>query len=1102
MTTLIEASAGTGKTHRITQIFAEQIIEVGLPVDQILAVTFTEAATASLRVRVRARLAACQAVLAGVSAVTSADADLAALLSRADPAVARARVDAALAGFDSATVCTIHGFCRRILSRFALEAVSPFVMDPAEHADPVVARVVLDAWHAATHALEPERLAELEARFWSVGADPTDLLAVASALRDDPKLLLEPPPQPELAAGGLGMLRWLAAVAPGRLAEHQRRGGALRFHDLLVRVRDALRGPTGGALRAAARAQWRAVLVDEFQDTDPVQWEIFRELFHGAAPMWLIGDPKQAIYRFRGADFATYLGVAAAPGVHHGHRLDDNHRSDVGLVHAVNYLFGQVPRVFVLDGVDAGPVRAVRPRRVRDARAPLVISYLPRVSPSGAPNLVRFGSAREREAAVATLAGVVAQEVTEWLASPPDLDDDSGGASAPRPGRAGDVAVLTRTNQEARLVGERLRARGVPVVVRVEARVTETLAAAWFLAWLRAVVRPDDARLRARAQLTPLFGSTVRDEVGVGEIAHAEAAAFHRWADRWHRAGFTAMFELWLAEVGVAERLLSRPDGRRHWVDLRHLGEIAQVSGRSSHDLVRWLASGAPGSDVACRLEADADAVTVMTIHKAKGLEWPFVWCPFLSWSPFVGDAERRVLPVVDAHGRRGLDLRPADDPAKRPRIEQAYLEAFSEGVRLVYVALTRARHRVHLLWGPFGNAGGSPLAWLLHGGAASGTSPGPPSTSQTPITPMTARQRTADRFATWSEDELRADLARLAAGSGGTVEIREVSAYDQALRYLSRPPVPLAAASRFPAPAAPGGVLERGWRFTSFSRLTRDHLAERYGRLDGRDVDPSSAPSSAPSSGDLVPLAAVPSYGTGVGDAVHLALQSCDLRDPASVEAALRDAARASGVPSVHLPALGAAVLRMLATPILADDPGLTLAGLEPEDCRSELEFCLPVGGGFDARGRPLLADALADALAASPDPAVPASYPDALRSLAWPALRGFLTGSVDLVLRYRGRVGLIDYKTNDLGPTYADYAPARLAAAAGDHHYVLQALLYAVAVRRWVRWRDPNHAVGFLGVHYLFLRGVDATRDTGVWSWAPSAALLDAAEAALSGG
>ncbi|MFP4310530.1 MAG: UvrD-helicase domain-containing protein [Nitriliruptoraceae bacterium] len=912
----------------------------------------------------------------------------------------------------------------------------------------------------------------------------------------------------------------------------KRQRTVLTFDDLLRRLAAALEEPsTRTAVLAAIRQRYRVALVDEFQDTDPVQWRIFSALFAPTDPFILIGDPKQAIYGFRGADVHTYVQARdTRPGQA---TLATNHRSDASFVAACNHLFGR-SGAFATPDIPYHAVGAKHDDRVvaSDGRAALQVRLLTR----DAGELARRGSPPQlvKRWADRALPRDVADVAAGLLTGGVRID---GALLAPQ-----DLAVLVRTNRRALAVQQALTEAGIPAVIQRGGSVFETEEAEALQRLLIAMLRPSAQRSAVAAAATRLFGRDAATllaqlealetaEPGTADLAarwDTWIASLTRWGVRWQRDGVLAAVQQAMEEEGVATRLLRWEDGDRRLTNLRHLLELLHgeevASGATGNTLVEWLAArrtdtaeGVPaGTATELRLEADAQAVRVVTIHGSKGLQYPVVLCPDL-WDgrrkgddtllrfhdPDIDDLDRAItLDVeVDPH-----------DPRRQRNLGLARWEARTEQLRLAYVALTRAQHRAIVWWGPLSDSQDAALASLLHGHALEGTDP----TSD----PAGYLDAAADRVRAAGDDRFLADVAALAAGSEGSIGVEVVRA--------------IAAAPRWEAPSAEIPVLEarpatrrldRRWGRTSFSGLVRqahpashDHDAGGLGSVpdlgDGRDVDAEVEridetsevdASSAPAGEPEVPLGRFP-RGPGPGTFLHDVLEHLDLPragDDRELLPLLERMEARHGIDPGHRAAVVRGLRQALATSLGAEVAGLRLATLSRGDRLDELRFELPVATG-NATGSPALTlGAIAELLTSTDDALLQAAG----ERLGDPALatgfRGYLNGSIDLLARLPdGRVFVADYKSNWFGDrttgrsVAADYRPERLAEAMLHHHYVLQALLYLVAAHRYLRWRlpgyDPDHHL--VGAGYLFLRGMVGAPDasTGVLWVQPGGGLL----------
>jgi exodeoxyribonuclease V beta subunit len=1051
--TLLEASAGTGKTHRITEIVVELVVDHGLPIDAILVVTFTEAAAAELQGRVRSRLREAYASAGGEAAE---------------------RLRRALEDFDRAAISTIHGFCQRVLARFAFESGTPFGTRLAGDAMDLVATVVRDFWTRLCADLTVPQFDALQGLLDR--KEPFLLLddVALKALADPDQPILPagpasfaPPDRIDHASVSDWFVRIRRCLADEVRAEVPRRlqlAGSRTYDQLLTRLRDALRAEaTREGLLTALRGTWKAALVDEFQDTDPVQWEIFRTVF-GDGRLWLVGDPKQAIYGFRGADLHTYLTARGEVTV--GQRLGKNWRSDERLVRAVDHLLRRpgLGDTFADPRVEPEPIEATHAeRRLHgDPDAALEIRLVPPALSRG--RLTRWWCEDE-------LPDVVARDVATALAAGWEITRRDGVRTRVGPG---DCAVLVRTNEQAAKVQLALRGHRVPSVLRDGASVLSSPECESLQVVLAAVLEPWRTGAIGRALLEPAFGLSLGDLAALWQDDDAWSARvedFRRWYALWASQGFVTMFRALLDEGGVVPRLLELPDGARRVTNWLHLGELchAEVTrrNRGPDALLAWLAAGGPGVEEeqrGLRLESDDDAVQVVTVHKSKGLEYGLVWCPFLWGGAWTSHKDQVNLRFHDGE-RRVLDLRAPEDPEKKQRLLDARQHALAEELRLAYVALTRARHRAVVYWSQVQDQGGSALAWLLH---------------RTPGTTKLAGL--AGRMDSLGWGDVEREVKQLAAGSGGTIGVSAVAA-------IGGPPVawhPGGSPDLAAAPLARTRAYDVLWRRGSFSSLVAGASAH-VEPDEHEDIEVSPDPVAA----GLVPLHDFP-RGAAVGQWVHEALEHVDFRRPEQLLPELTDRAPVHGMDAAQAPRLADALARVLETPLDPAVPGLRLAAIPPEQRLAELDFHLPIAGGFAAGGASVTPDRLADVFARHGH----AAYADRVRALAFPRLHGFLYGLIDLLFVHEGRWYVADHKTNHLGPTFAHYGPDALAEAMADHHYVLQATLYSVAVRRWLRrrvrgWTDDR----FAGAAYLFLRGM--TPETGaaygVWRWTPPAALLD---------
>ncbi len=1103
-TTVLEASAGTGKTYTIAALATRYVAEGVAELPELMLVTFSRAATQELRERVRERLLTSERGLADPCRARLGGADeLLALLADApdDEVVKRRhRLTRALAAFDAATIATTHGFCLQMLAGLGmagdLEADSTFVED----VDDLVVEVVGDLY-LRRFAREPgEPL-----------LTPRIALEVARAAIGDPQATLVPA---DAADESAAQLRYaLATDTNTEVYRRKRMRRLLDYDDLVSRLDDALRDPVRGAAAVErVRSRYRVVLVDEFQDTDPLQWRILHTAFHGATTLVLIGDPKQAIYAFRGADLIAYLSARDVATTHR--TLARNWRSDSPLLDALGAVFR---------GAALGDERIP----VRDVDAS---HGAPRLDGAGAPLRLRVvrralaDAADSTKITVKTARRIVAEDVAfdivDQLSGPARLTLDG----APRPVSPGDIAVLVRTNDNAVLVRNVLAAAGVPAVLTGSRSVFLAPVAREWLTLLRALEQPHRSGLIHAAALTPFVGWSPRRIAECGDAGTDELGRQLRgWRDVLTERGVAALLEV-TTSSGLVERLLAAEDGERRLTDVRHIGQAlhaAAVTGRLGlAAIVEWLqrqiieAADDAAEERSRRLESDADAVQVVTIHGAKGLQFPVVYVPY-GWDRHVRDTPDFLL-LHDDNGTRLRDVGGPDGPGYMERRERHLAEELGEDLRLLYVAMTRARCQVVAWWVPATTAEHAPLSRLLFG-------------------EFTPSEQPPARIRLPRDVDVRKRLDELFAVAGDTVAIEHVGA-DRSARW--RPPLvepPAVATASF------GRRLDEGWRRTSYTGLTRflhDDVVPDPGvgsepelEVEERQDEPavpSSVVAAAPS--DLLeealrtvrsPLADFPS-GAAFGTLVHTILEHVDPAADdlgAELHGRCTEAVERRFGTTVDPAALADGLLPAFDTALGPLAGGRRLRDFTTADRLAELEFELPLAGGDDPRTDDATVAEVARLLRRHLPPTdLLARYAAAINvpGLRSQRLRGYLSGSLDAVLRVRAtdsnaRYVVVDYKTNWLGgfgPSGAepltawDYRPEAMTAEMVRAHYPLQALLYSVALHRFLRWRHPGYdpATHLGGVLYLFLRGmcgpdtpVVGSVPCGVLSWNPPAALVE---------
>ncbi|MGL0788095.1 exodeoxyribonuclease V subunit beta [Xanthomonas translucens] len=880
------------------------------------------------------------------------------------------------------------------------------------------------------------------------------------------------------------LLHALRGDAVKRLALRKRQRRVQTYDDLVDGVAHALRpdSPQAEALARQLRAQYVIALVDEFQDTDDRQWSIFSNVFGEGAlareaklepALFVIGDPKQAIYGFRGGDVQTYLAAAASaePAPPLGH----NFRSRPALLGAIDALYAQAgyAQAFLTEGIAFHPVQPGSKRHdaelQRDgATAPALTLWRAPQPPPPAASAAKNTSAGKpkpwsagRARALCTAACVSA--IRDWLAG-----GRAGTATlSGRAVQAGDIAVLVRSHGEATRIQQALGAVGIPAVAAGRQSLFATDEALELLTLLQALLDPgDDSRLRA-ALATVLIGE---DAAAIAALEHNGDR--HRswqqhaldWRERWQRGGPLAL----IGDLGAAhaQRLLALADGERRLTNYLQLAETLQEADTralGAHGLVDWLSRRIANADdndetQQLRLESDARRVQIVTLHKSKGLEYPLVFLPYVGIGRSERGAGRHCVVHAPPLGRQ-LHWNTSkwsggnDDPAWSAAEAAWKQEQRAEDARLLYVGLTRAEHALWIATGPFHQHERTALAAMV------------------------------------------GDLDALQAAAGAAA-----IAIDTTPPPTTPPRLPLADAIQVPpARVAQRHVVPEWWvySFTQLANADAGAAADPMASATVVGSGGSDEPSTSEAVATTLDVEAFDRRFTGnrFGVAMHDVFERCDFaawRDwvpgqpaPDGQTAAIVESLQRGGYAQDELDD-GAAMLTALVghTLTVALPEGTRLAAVPAPQRRNEMEFHFAM--------RPTRVDALLALLHRFGVVGERQAFGARQR------LEGLMTGLIDLTYQHDGRWYVLDYKSNRL----PSYDPDALARAMAHSEYALQALIYTVALHRWLRFRLGEtyaYARDFGGVRYLFCRGLDATRDPspGVHAWRFDPELVESLDA-----
>lgn len=1178
---LIEASAGTGKTYTIANLYLRLLVPTGqagdldkpLTVDQILVVTFTEAATAELKARIRSRIrTARKALLQGESDDVFL-ADWIVNMSAEHRAGAIEKLLYAEKQMDEAAVFTIHGFCQRMLSQNAFESRMLFQQTIETDELAPLSMAVKDVWRSVFYPMDdtkaaliqpiwsnPEALlkdlyllnnqpdAKIAVPDYDWEAALTQAQSVMAAVRSmwleqsqdiidalersgikrtfwrkDPSKDIQAMTQwanstrfeldkslekfdtnehaSRLSKGGdlpahefFALVQTLRESFPDagrlkavlltqlwqqtqeRMKRWKRSTQSLTFTDLLTSLDAALAQDEAGKLAERIRHLYPIALIDEFQDTDAVQYRIFSTIYEqaqvdqNALGLIMIGDPKQAIYAFRGADIYTYL--AAKKRVDSVYSLATNYRSSAAMIQAVNGLFTTQAEPFRVTGIPFVEVqdRSIATGFSRQGEAQSALQFLYQGSDEPV-------SAKEYRQ---TMAESCAAHLHQLL-----LEGQQGTSLVNGQGvRPKDVALLVTNFSQANDLKDALRRRGISsVYLSDKGSVFETVEARELLIVLTAILsNGQESKLRS-ALATSLVDWSLEelDTLNHDDVVYEKwGQAFRNYLALWDKQGLLPMLREFMQDVSLAANILSHTGGERRLTDFLHLTEKLQQKSLeldSKEGVLRYLRlaiqnPNGNSDEQKIRLETDAELVRIVTIHKSKGLEYPIVYLPF-AFTPYRDQGGSALY-----HDEQ-QQLWIAIDPDEA-QTEQHKEELYAAEIRLAYVALTRSKEACFI--------------GAMDVGKKSNKTRG--AVSDVHLSGVGALIGEGEPF---EAGDLYPSIERLCE--------RYQDGQMQLLDLPDEPPVLPRFKMIQAEPVEPKardftGRVERDWWVGSYSSLVvedKEHHDESVPGLDEmtRFVDPLldemealESPKEPEKNRFTFPKGAKPGtflHDTLEGKALHEVSDNPSFNDllKTSHHKLLADFYQRQGfeewqdVLSEWLPDI-------VNTELMS---GVSLGRLPPSACRKEMEFFIPVTG-MNALQLDRISREHDDVSKVAP-------------MIQDRPLKGMLKGFIDLLFEYQGRYYVLDYKSNYLGEDFADYEPEKLVHAMAEHRYDLQYQLYTLALHRLLKQRLPNYDyekhVG--GVVYLFLRGMKPRQQSGIFHSRLTLEHVNALDALFSG-
>ena len=896
------------------------------------------------------------------------------------------------------------------------------------------------------------------------------------------------------------------------IVERKKKKNIQFYDDLLYNVLDALRQDAQdakdgkNALAKAVRQKYRAALVDEFQDTDFIQYEIFTRLFSlKESSLFMIGDPKQAIYGFRGADIFSYM--KAASGADYKYTLFENWRSNPGLISAVNTIFSNVKSPFVFDEINfdkAEPAKKpdLKPDIKNDKQNALLKLWYIKSSeaPVFASGYAVAGKGKKGEKpgnkpvnkpinksdAVMLISNAVSGEIAR-ITSHTD-----------NPVKSGDIAVLVRTNRQAGIIKDQLSKKSVPSVLYSAGNIFDSDEAMEMERVLSGIAEPGNERKLKAALVTRILGVSAQELDSADNMVQGLETwitKFREYFKIWNNHGFIRMFRLFMTQEGVKNRILSLDDGERRLTNLLHISEILHKESEDKNagmtSLIKWLSEQRDPStprleEHQLRLESDEIAVKIITIHKSKGLEFPIVFCPFCWESSQVKDRE---VVFHDINSNRSITFDIGSDDID-DHIALTQNELLAENLRLLYVALTRAKELCYLVWGRINKAETSAMAYLLHD-----------------LLHDKNIEKTDDivaelkkHFNRLNDDEIFADLKRISDKSNGAIELSLLPSEND-LKYK-----PLIEKEENLLCRKFKGKIDRKWKISSYSSLVYDKIQDHElpdhdsiylskskttdNYIDFQNFSRQFEQADDTEKNDIFSFP----KGAKPGIFFHDIFENIDFKqDLAEIKGSLiTDKLHEYGFDLKWKNVVCDMINNVISTPLFADRKNFLLSSISGKDRINEMEFYFPLKTVTPKKIRKIFSD--------YGGINIPGEFPLHMERLSFSPSKGFMKGYIDMIFRYNDKFYLVDWKSNYLGNNTGDYRKDSIDRIMSEDLYILQYHIYLLALHQYLRLHLPEYSYesDFGGVLYLFLRGIDKKQgpEFGIYRDIPSPDLIYALE------
>lgn len=1056
---LIEANAGSGKTFTIAIIFLRLILEQNLSVSQILVVTFTEAATNELKKRIRDLLVDAHLILEGLKIYD--DSPLAKLLkSKSLSSQDKLKLKKAILELDEAQIYTIHGFSKKILNDYAFETNHLFDAVLESSSDQLIQDSFYTFLRQYFLAVTPEI-----SHFYQ--ASLLNEINLASFFCDLKSLLSKPNLEFSKDQAKATFYQFSLFQFKNVLEKVKKEKNQLTFDDLIFNLFEAVKSDYKSDLVRILNQRFKTVLIDEFQDTDIMQYEIFQELFlnNNAVTCFLIGDPKQSIYAFRGADLFSYHKVKAT--VPETYFLTSNFRSEFGLINAINTLFRQ-DRVFLYDWLKYQNSEYPLNKKNEELQLKITgangqnleIIYFD-------SDLVAKAHKSKEKIRLPFIKDIIAKDlackIINLLAKGFFIDKANHESTV----KLKDIAILLRKNSEILFLKNQLTKMGLKTICYFDENIFDSSEYQDLLALLKAINAPTNINAVKRVLLTSFFNVTLNDLSSFGEnFSHFEIwiNKFAEYKSIWQRLGFAAMIKIFQQKESIKNRLVLLENGEKFLANYLQLIEILEDADYKNKfaiaELITWfqkqgLKSELKSGQTILRIDSDVDAIKLMTIHKCKGLEFPIVFCPFV-W----GEDNKKNAFFHDPSNafKLTIDLENANENLEIVK------ESLAENLRLLYVALSRARNAAYLYWGNLNISPVSSQNYLFH---------------------VCSSLKSTSDLENWlcdpkkdqkSSSAMLVDLMALSLKAQDSIKITNYFEIpeDYCKSDTDKIQEQYEPEFHFKSSKLNSQLTEKRFSVLSYTALTHFDQSKKNHNLLDESLKQAKyiAPTLLKSILDLPP-------GKKTGIFLHEILSKLNFQslDQPETSKIVIGALQKYGFDLTWVDFLTRDISSIFNISLGFDDPDFKLNRIENNQRLSEVKFYYPL----KQISRQLIFDLFSDFSNCS------YKIKDFMTALKLPNFfcSGFMEGVIDLIFTYNNKFYLIDWKTNYLGPSFEDYQQKNLFKSILSENYFLQYYFYAIAFDQYLRTKLPNYRFQdhFGGIYYLFLRGMKEGTTNGIY-------------------